>query len=562
MTERKKTEQPKLSLEDIREDFDDSIDNDTYKKLYKQIETLFGNMKITRRTAARKTKEKQIYEKYKKAKEIASNDSESTVFQSARINPDTDYSIMDQKEWVNRDGIKDELYNYLKFEPKKLKAVMKDQQTRAKSLINEFLNTKQYTLLRSIDGDVTKTTQTMIPGRIILMDGHGRMIWQLLNEWYNVQKRKDRLNIVLVEYDEDLFEFHKRNLPLGIDHYQGDIFDTEYGLNRETDVVYYNFMSIKSIPNQDRTLFKHLAEHAAKGIRTYWSFSRQFTIPKSPPAALFSHAFWHMNGVQWYYGMFDGDIVGYNVEEVSVRNTFYTYKINFNVHVAQSDLTSVNINEFWYRYNLEYDISDYTVDDPDIITVWTNILKKMFSVDLYSMNINENSITFGKKEYKVTFDLDTLLPRESDQLISKYKTKKKFITRQLMYIITFAEETYEKFVKDDDSELEGYVYTHAMIIRAIDYLKQKLRLKLFFIKSKQDRLFDYLEQQNQNDDPFEIPRDLEDQLNGNISMSDAIANLVEEMESEADLDKIIKEMEDARKAKAIKLGMRKIKLRF
>lgn len=433
-----------------------------YKKLYDKIRTLYTRMEKARLTSTPRI-QINIIELYNRAKEMLET-SANTVFeiedtQLARMESNK-YFEMSQKEWLEMPGIKEELYSYVSdtFDTtRKMKKLMQDQETRAKALIEDLLNTQEVSILIGI-GDVKKRrTRELSQGKIILMDGHGRMIWQLLHEWHDVLKKEKPLPIVLVEFNEDNYNFHKLNLPKNVQHVYGDIFDDQaYDLNKSSDVVYYNFTSIGK---QAPTLFRRLAQHAMLGIRTHWSFMRQFSKPTSPPPALFSHAFWHIQKVNWYYGMLEGTdtAVTYAAKQVSKRNAFYTMKLDFSDVVSVFDFESVGLPDMFRSFELDVDM-------------WSRLLGHLFSVDLYTLKVKKKSLTVGETPRKGDKDI-----RFKQRFKNRSETNK-FVTQMLNFIDIIVSE-YERRSQSDSSEIESYTYIHAMALRTQQYLSEKLKLK-------------------------------------------------------------------------------------
>lgn len=445
-------------------------DNKDYQKHYDKIRTLHARLERARLSSTPRIQTK-IIGLYMDAKNILET-SANTIFeiensQLAHLESEK-YFEMTQKEWLNVPGIKEELYNYVSdtFDTtRKMEALMLDQETRAKSLINDLLETQEVSLLVGLGDVERRKVRVLTQGRIILMDGHGRMIWQLLHEWHEVLNKEEPLPIVLVEFNEDNFMFHKLNLPMNITHIYGDIFDDlAYDLDKASDVVYYNFTSIGK---QAPVLFRRLAQHAMLGVRTHWSFMRQFSKPKSPPPALFSHAFWHINKVKWYYGMLEGtdSAVTYSVSQVSKRNAFYTMKLDFSEVVTVFDFEFVGLPRV---------IQDFDLD----VSEWSNLLKHLFSVDLYTLRIKNTKLSVGQTPGKGGKD------RRLKKTFASKEDKNVFVT-QMLNLFDNLVIKYAQYSKEDTSDIESYTYVQAMALRAQQFLKEGLKLK----KSSLDEAF-------------------------------------------------------------------------
>lgn len=445
-----------------------------YKKLYDKIRALHTRLETARLSSTPRLQNK-IIELYQSAKSILEVGAK-TVFeieddQVERIKSKK-YFEMTQKEWLEVPGIEDELYGYVQDTfntPNRMDALKRDQQVRASELIKDLLETQEVDILIGLGDDMYRKTKQLTPGRIILMDGHGRMIWQLLNEWHVVLAKTEPLPLVLVEFNKENYNFHKINLPQNIEHIYGDIFDSEaYDLNREADVVYYNFTSIGK---QAPVLFRRLAQHSLLCIRTHWSFMRQFSPPKRPPAALFSHAFWYINKTNWYYGMIEGTSTAavYGVRQISRRHAFYTMKLDFSQVVTIIDFEYVGLPDV---------IESAKLDVPR----WSLLLEYLFSVDLYTLRVTKAGLSVGIPPLKG--DRDTRFKIDKSEL-------KQFVTEMRNLIDTII-SVYTEKSKTDTSEMEAYTYVLAMALRAKHFLDDKIKLKRVLPKVELSELFSKL----------------------------------------------------------------------
>lgn len=442
-------------------------DDKDYKRLYNKIRTLHDRLERARLSSTPRIQLK-IIDLYTKAKDLLESGA-NTIFEiegaQMSLVESKKYSEMTQQDWLKVPGIKEELYDYVKdtFDtPKKMKALMIDQERRAKALIQDLVELQGMDILIGLGDVERRQKRELFPGRIILMDGHGRMIWQLLHEWHNVMKKESPLDIVLVEFNKENFHFHKINLPLNIEHIYGDIFDDQaYDLNHTSDVVYYNFTSIGK---QAPTLFRRLAQHAMLGVRTHWSFMRQFSKPKSPPPALFSHAFWHINKVNWYYGMLEGadSVVAYAVAQVSKRNAFYTMKLDFSEFVTVFDFKFAGLPKILQRYELD-------------VGEWSRLLEHLFSVDLYTLKISNTKLSVGQKYGK---------DQRLKKMFDSKEEKNEFVTQMLNLVDNLVIE-YAEYSESDTSDIQSFTYMQAMALRAQQFLKEGLKLK----KSTLDEVF-------------------------------------------------------------------------
>ena len=299
--------------------------------------------------------------------------------------------INNQKDWLDfkkQDGstMKDFLYSFLKpaystqrKESIRIAKIKKDQERRAKQLIKDLLSTepkKKYSIYRrqhpqfdvekegwSTHLEINKTEVIKNEenvGTIVLMDGHGRLVWQLLNEWYNVQERTDKLRLIVIEWNAKNHKFHKKFFPPDITCYKGNVFNkslyvyneigadgkiTEIPCKEENMVVYFNFTSIG---DQGRKLYQRLAENASKGIDTHWSYAAAFLQSKEMKEATSTlltstHEFMeYLKGEQdrggfgYFYGLLedglleDGNFISYPVDRYSLRSGFYSMRLDLN----------------------------------------------------------------------------------------------------------------------------------------------------------------------------------------------------------------------------------------
>ena len=431
-----------------------------YRKLYDKIQVLHVRLEKARMSSTPSIQIK-IIKLYQSARDILEVGAK-TVFeiedeQVERVKSKK-YFEMTQKEWLNVPEIKDELYGYVQDTfntTNKMNALKEDQRIRASELIKDLLETQEVDILFGLGDEKTRQTEQLTQGRIILMDGHGRMIWQLLHEWHVVLQKTEPLQLVLVEFNKDNYNFHKINLPKDIEHIYGDIFDAK-ALRRagKADVVYYNFTSLGK---QAPTLFRRLAQHSLLGVRTHWSFMRQFSPPKRPPAALFSHAYWFINETNWYYGMLEGTNAAavYSARQVSRRNAFYTMKLDFSQVVTIFDFDYVGLPDVIASANLN-------------VARWSRLLEHLFSVDLYTLRIKKSALVVG----------ETPKQGERDTRFKVGKSElKQFVTKLRNLIDTIIYE-YEEKSRTDTSDLEAYTYVLAMAMRTKHFLDDKIKLKV------------------------------------------------------------------------------------
>jgi hypothetical protein len=129
--------------------------------------------------------------------------------------------MCDMRVWSEMN--KQKLYDAL--DPKFRKSIEKDHENRATALV-------EYVLKHDLN-------------EIALMDGDGRMVSQIIDEYF--EKKGSTLKITVVEIDKEAHEYHKRVLPAEVYTVHGDI------LNRVPSrgcMLYLNFCSIGEIVNK------------------------------------------------------------------------------------------------------------------------------------------------------------------------------------------------------------------------------------------------------------------------------------------------------------------------
>ena len=241
----------------------------------------------------------------------------------AGIDGSDKFNQMNQLEWLNyKIKMEDIVYNFLKGSTAKINDIKKDQRKRAEKIIEDLLNVNPK-IIYSFNGDTQEVTTIERRksedkvGTVILMDGHGRMVWQLLNYWYNVKKRKDTLKMIVIEYNKKNHEFHEIMFPKDITCKQGNVFAKELYEYRTSDgnfikcdplymVLYLNFTSIES---QGNILYERLAANAYEGISTHFSYMPQIVVKrgnqeKTSTLLVTTHLFITDSG--YFYGQLEG----------------------------------------------------------------------------------------------------------------------------------------------------------------------------------------------------------------------------------------------------------------
>ena len=191
-----------------------------------------------------------------------------------------------QQAWAGDWNIGLDLFtNALNHNTATLIEIVQDQKRRAIAVVNDILQAQgnhEYDLM--------------------LLDGHGRMTWCILNIWYgfngidmvlsrlgvNVNLQEENTNrrplkIILAEIGENQFKYHYRYLriPGIVQHVRlGDAL--KIPLSTSIKVRYYNFTSLG---DQVEPFYEKLAEHAYHRQRVHWSFApkRTNTFHSQPP---------------------------------------------------------------------------------------------------------------------------------------------------------------------------------------------------------------------------------------------------------------------------------------
>ena len=268
----------------------------------------------------------------------------------ARIQGSDKFNQMNQLEWLNyKIKMEDVVYNFLKGSTAKINDIKKDQRKRAEKIIEDLLNVNPK-IIYSFNGDTqeVKTIERRKSedkvGTVILMDGHGRLVWQLLNYWYNVKKREDTLKLVVIEYNKRNHEFHEKMFPKDITCALGNVFTKELYRYRTPDgnfiecdpsqmVVYFNFTSIE---DQGNILYERLASNAYDGISTHWSYMSQIIVKRSNQnlkSTLLVNTHNFIKDFRHFYGHLEGKkFMSYPVDYYSTRSYFDSFRLDFHTN--------------------------------------------------------------------------------------------------------------------------------------------------------------------------------------------------------------------------------------
>ena len=105
--------------------------------------------------------------------------------------------------------------------------------------------------------------------KIILMDGHGRLVYSLLSKIKERQALNvDSVEVTLVDIDQDVHEWHQAFMPMAKNIY-GSIFDQKPS---EDVVMYLNFMGLGGA-GQNEKLLEWLQKYEKERSRVVLSFS-------------------------------------------------------------------------------------------------------------------------------------------------------------------------------------------------------------------------------------------------------------------------------------------------
>lgn len=264
----------------------------------------------------------------------------------SRIKGGVNFNTMGQKEWMKK--TRNVVYNFLDETTSKINDIKRDQEERAKKIIEDLLD-RQPKVIYSFDRKKTSVKRRKIKkkksikvGTVILMDGHGRMVWQLLNYWYNVKGKTDILKIIVIEFNGKNHRFHKEMFPKDITSIRGNVFDKnlyKYKISEdeiiECDpvymVVYFNFTSIG---DQGPILYNRLASNAYEGISTHWSYMPQIMVKrekqdKTSTLLVTTHNF--ITDFGYFYGQIAGNkFISYPINRYTQRAQFFSFRLNFH----------------------------------------------------------------------------------------------------------------------------------------------------------------------------------------------------------------------------------------
>ena len=309
----------------------------------------------------------------------SSNETRKTKFETedndfellSRIEGSEQFSQMNQHEWVNFSyqgrTMEHIVYSFLSGGDKKIDDVKQNQAERARQIIEDLLNTdtkkiyevRTERIMKYKKFNILKRKKSREVGTVILMDGHGRLVWQLLNYWYNVKQRTDTLKMVVIEYNKKTHQFHEKMLPKDITCTEGDVFEKKLYRYRTPNgdylkckpsqmVVYFNFTSVG---DQGPKLYKRLASNAFEGISTHWSYMPQIVVKRikqdlTSTLLVTTHNF--ITTFKYFYGQIEGKkFISYPVDTYARRDSFYSFRLDF--HTKKTCFTFLFFSMFFAR---------------------------------------------------------------------------------------------------------------------------------------------------------------------------------------------------------------------
>ena len=183
---------------------------------------------------------------------------------------------------------------------------------------------------------------------LVTMDGHGRMIWCILNEFRKLWPEGSRvpeLRIKVMDIDKNTGLFHSlifpRNVTLGknIITYAHLMlrYPQLYGTDTTMPLMYFNFTSLGT---QASSFFDCLAKFALRNQQCFFSYMLRFTSRiQNPNVALseFQNVTEKLKQEQYFIDIVQGEdgekIVHYQTRMVSLRTHFITHELLGNTDV-------------------------------------------------------------------------------------------------------------------------------------------------------------------------------------------------------------------------------------
>lgn len=179
---------------------------------------------------------------------------------------------------------------------------------------------------------------------LVTMDGHGRMIWCILDEFRKLWPEGSRvpeLRIKVMDIDENTGLFHRlifpRNVTLGknIIKYAHLMLRHPqlYGTDTTMPLFYFNFTSLGT---QASSFFDCLAKFALRNQRCFFSYMLRFTSRvQNPNVALseFQNVTEKLKQEHYFIDIVEDNIVHYQTRMVSLRTHFITHELLGNTDV-------------------------------------------------------------------------------------------------------------------------------------------------------------------------------------------------------------------------------------
>ena len=412
----------------------------------------------------------------------------------ARMQVGVKFNEMDQKKWMNE--TRNAVYNFLdERQTSKINNIKRDQEERAKQIIEDLLDRRRK-VIYSFDRKKTSVKRRKLKkkertkvGTVILMDGHGRMVWQLLNYWYNVKEKTDILKIIVIEFNDNNHRFHEEMFPKDITCIGGNVFNKnlyKYKISEdeiiECDpmymVVYFNFTSIG---DQGPILYNRLASNAYEGISTHWSYMPQIMVKRenqnlSSSLSVTTHNF--ITDFGYFYGqLVENKFISYPIDGYTQRAQFYSFRLDFhadkkclefsiktlinNCRQFEKDLVK---NEY---ENLEKFLSSNkkAINTSQIKEVLaersTSIVKGMqdlCSLNIYDLKCNGHTVMCGS----TVWELGTIIQAKTFILIMKWVFHGMYYRYKNNIIL---------YDDDDDETIDDLIYLQLLdVFQSISYL--------------------------------------------------------------------------------------------
>jgi hypothetical protein len=147
---------------------------------------------------------------------------------------------------------------------------------------------------------------------VTLMDGHGRIIYNILRELQRRGRNVDEYEFDIYDLDDNVNAWHARFLPASTSVHAVNIFRSR---TRLRGLVYLNFCGIGSFVDETRRVMESLV---GRGQHVFISFSQRGASPRgdTPLSALILDT----------TRMMTSPVKGISAQQVSRHDLFFTYK--------------------------------------------------------------------------------------------------------------------------------------------------------------------------------------------------------------------------------------------